>query len=157
MFLFNQQNLCKNWNCYFWRFQSFLWNYPPTQTKVWLSLIKICVVIVHWKPLKRGLKAAHHIWRNPYLQTCHSCSTFLFLKAEVTRTGRTCGGSPPDARACESPWLWQPGRFLWSPVTRMQRVVYQISTMRRLSKTVFAFTTSFDQRWSRQPVICCTW
>ena len=45
MFLFHHQNLFKNWDYYSWRFQNFLWKHPPTQMKVWCSLLKIHVAI----------------------------------------------------------------------------------------------------------------
>lgn len=117
MFLLKHQNLCKNWDCYFWRFHNFLWKHPPTQTKIWLSLIKIYVVIgevslrTTEKTVKNTKGAANHIRRNPFFQTCDELMFyFCSLKAEVgcalqnrerdKHSLRTDGGSglqPPGA------------------------------------------------------------
>lgn len=77
MFLFHHQNLFKNWDYYFWRFQNFLWKHPSTQMKVWCSLLKnpccnrCSVTENHRKDRVKATKwATNHIWRNGFLQTC---------------------------------------------------------------------------------------
>lgn len=69
-------NLFKNWDYYFWTFQNFLWKHPPTQMKVWCSLLKIHAAIgalslrITEDRVKGTKWATNHIWRNPFLQTC---------------------------------------------------------------------------------------
>lgn len=95
MFLFNQQNLCKNWNCYFWRFQSFLWKYPPTQTKVWLSLIKICVVIGALRTTENRVKSS-----KPYMEKPISSNLSLVFCFATSQSGSgLCFAKPRRAQA----------------------------------------------------------
>lgn len=133
---------------------------------------------VNWEPLKKQLRAQKEL-QTIYGEThffklvMNSCSTFCSLKAAVgcalqnwerqaqPQKGQwlwipASWGSTPGW-AWESHSLWQPGRFLYSPVIPIQQMACQISTTKPSSKTVFKFITSSDQRWSQEPVTCCTW
>ena len=91
MFLFHHQNLFKNWDYYSWRFQNFLWKHPPTQMKVWCSLLKIHVAIGALSlriTEKTGLRAQNEpqtIYGEMvfFKLVVNSCFAFRLLKAEV--------------------------------------------------------------------------
>ena len=180
MFLFHHQNLFKNWDYYSWRFQNFLWKHPPTQMKVWCSLLKIHVAIGALSlriTEKTGLRAQNEpqtIYGEMvfFKLVVNSCFAFRLLKAEVCCALQSWLTHPRNLQCfwiaapgapCQTVWarkshlLWQPGCSLWSPVLPLQQILCQISKMKFLSKTVFECTTSSDRQWVQQPVICCTW